>query len=178
MTLAIGLSASRGVWIGADSGSTTESFTEVCSTPKIWRSNGWLVASAGNWRALEILRYDCEFPDPRGNHHKALCMDLNTDLGKAFDRNDFELMKNSDGDVVEGYGYHILCARDNKLFQIDFVGHVEQVKRSAIGVGTDYACGIIDASELGSAERRIKKALTETAKHYRVIVGPYLIEKA
>ncbi len=178
MTLALALATSRGVWIGTDSGSTAGDVTEVATAPKMWRSNGWLVASAGNWRALEIMRYDLEFPDPKGNHHRVLCMDLQTDLKRAFDRNDFTLETNDDGDITDRCAYYIIAARDNRLFSIDFNGHVEQVKRHAIGTGTEYALGQLDASELGSAERRIKKAFLQTAKRYRVLCGPYPVEKA
>lgn len=144
----------------------------------MWRSNGWLVASAGNWRAIEFMRYDMEFPDPRGNHHKSLCMDLQENMVKAFDRNRVDVKTNEDGDVTDHSAYYILAARDNKLFYVDFNGHVEQVKRHAIGTGTEYALGQLDASDLGSAERRIKRAFINAAKRYRCLVGPYPVEKA
>lgn len=178
MTLCIALSTNRGIWIGTDSGSSTDEITDICSHPKLWRSNGWLVASAGNWRALEIIRYDLEFPNPYGNHHRALCMDLNTELTKAFERNNYEMKRNGDGDVVEEEAHYILAARDNKLFYIDYDGHAEQMKRYAIGTGATYAMGIIDASDLGSAERRLKKSFVATAKRFRSIVGPFPVEKA
>lgn len=180
MTLCIGLSTARGVWVGCDSGSTAANATEACTSPKLWRSNGWLVASAGNWRALEIMRYDLEFPNPGSNPHKTLCMDLNTLLHQAFDRNNWTLIKDDEGEVSEGNGYYILAAYGDALFSIDFAGHVERVRRAAIGIGSaaEYALGIIDSSELGSAEKRLRKAFTTTAKRYRMLVGPYLIEKA
>jgi hypothetical protein len=178
MTLCIGLSTSRGVWIGADSGSTTGDATEVCGSPKLWHSNGWLVASAGNWRALEIMRYDLEFPRPGNNPHKALCMDFNSDLGKAFERNDWSLKVDSDGETDVEDAYWILAGINDSLFVIDYTGHVERVRRAAIGTGTEYALGLLDGSDLGSAEKRIKKAFVTTAKRYRSLIGPYTVEKA
>jgi hypothetical protein len=178
MTLVVGLSTSRGVWIGADSGSTIGEATEICSAPKLWRSNGWLVASAGNWRALEIMRYDLEFPAPGNNPHRALCMDLNTLLGQAFERNDWTLKEDSEGEIDVTDAYWILAAYKDSLFMVDYNGHVEKVKRAAIGTGTEYALGMLDHSEIGSAEKRIRKALVQTAKRYRMLIGPYHIEKA
>ncbi len=178
MTLCIGLSTSRGVWIGADSGSTAEGATDVCSAPKIWRSNGWLVASAGNWRALEIMRYDLEFPNPGHNPHRTLCMDFSNLLSQSFERNSWELIKDEDGEVKVGNDYYILAGYGDSLYQIDYYGHVEKMKRAAIGTGADYALGIIDGSDLGSAEKRIRKAMVQTAKRYRCLIGPYLVDKA
>ncbi len=178
MTLCLGLSTNRGVWIGADSGTTLDEATEICSTPKIWRSNGWLVAVAGNWRAQEIMRYELEFPKNFYNAHKALCLDLNSDLQKAFERNDWTLKQDDKGEIDVTDAYTILAGHKDALFYIDHTGHVEKVKRAAIGTGSEYACGILDASELGSAETRIKKAFTTVSKRYRMIVGPYVIEKA
>lgn len=178
MTLVIGLSTSRGVWIGADSGSTAGNATEICTSPKIWRSNDWLVASAGNWRALEIMRYDLEFPSPGQYPHRTLCMDLNNLLRQAFERNDWSLKIDENGDVDEVNAYTIICGYGDSLFQIDHDGHVERMRRAAIGTGTEYALGILDSSDLGSAEKRIRKALVQTAKRYRCLIGPYLVEKA
>lgn len=178
MTLCVGLSTSRGVWIGTDSGSTADDVTEVATCPKIWRNNGWLIASAGNWRALEIMRYDLDFPNPGNNPHRALCMDLQTSLGQAFERNDFTLKTNDDGDVTDDSAYWILAARDGALWYIDYEGHAERMKRYAIGTGAAYAMGIIDSSDLGSAEKRIRRAMVESAKRYRCLIGPYTIEKA
>lgn len=178
MTLCIGLSTSRGVWIGADSGSTAEGATEVCSAPKLWRSNDWLVCSAGNWRALEIIRYDVEFPKPGNNPHRTLCMEVGDLIHQAFERNNWELIKDDEGEVKVGNDYYVLAAHGDSLFHIDYNGHVEKVKRSAIGTGTEYALGLIDGSDLGSAEKRIRKALVQTAKRFRCLVGPYLCEKA
>jgi hypothetical protein len=179
LTLCVALATSRGVWIGADSGSTLEHATEVCRQPKVWRTaNGWLVASAGNWRALEIMRYDLEFPSPTGNLHRALCMDLQTSLAQAFERNNFELKKDSEGDVTVEEAYDLLVAHGNDLFSIDYTGHTEPVKRAAIGTGAEYALGLIDHCDLGSPERRIRKALVTAAKRYRCLIGPYVIERA
>lgn len=178
MTLCLGISTSRGVWIGADSGTTADGATEICTAPKIWRSNGWLVASAGIWRALEIIRYDVEFPPPSNSPHRALCMDLHTRLTQAFERNDWELTKNDEGDVTVENSYYILAGYGDDLFQIDFTGHVERMRRAAIGVGSEYALGLLDASELGSAEKKLRKTFVTTAKRYRELVGPYNIDKA
>ncbi len=178
MTICLGLSTARGVWIGCDSGSTSDNATEVCTAPKMWRSNGWLVASAGNWRALEIMRYDLEFPNPGQNPHRTLCMEMNTALGQAFERNDWELIKDASGEVELGNAFWILAGYGDALFQIDYFGHVERIKRGAIGTGTEYALGILDASDLGSAEKRIRKTMVQTAKRYRCLISPYLVEKA
>src|SRR5678816_2583209 len=178
MTLCIGLSTSRGVWIGADSGSTADDVTEVVSCPKIWRNNGWLIGCAGNWRALEIMRYDLEFPNPGTNPHRALCMDLNTSLKQSFERNEWTIKVDSDGETDESDAYWILAARDNALWYIDYNGHVERMKRCAIGTGAAYAMGIIDSSDLGSAEKRIRRAMVQSAKRYRCLIGPYSVEKA
>lgn len=177
MTLVLGLSTSRGVWIGADSGSTIDEATEICGAPKIWRSNGWLVASAGNWRAQEIMRYDLDFPSPGQNPHKTLCMDLNTLLSQAFERNNWTLKFDDDHEIDETDAYSIIAGYKDALFAIDYNGHVERVRRAAIGTGTEYALGILDSSELGSAEKRLRKAFVQTAKRYRMIVSPYLIER-
>ena len=117
MTLAIGLATSRGVWIGTDSGTTADEATEVCSAPKLWRSNGWLVASAGNWRASEIMRYDVEFPRPGNNPHRTLCMDLNTDLQKAFERNDWTLKVDDKGEIDVTDAYTIIAGINDSLSQ-------------------------------------------------------------
>ena len=178
MTLCVGLATARGVWIGADSGSTIEEATEVCTHTKLWRSNGWLVASAGNWRALEIIRYDLDFPKKFDEPHRALCMDLQTDIAKAFERNNFELKKNDEGDVTTEEAYYILAARDGHLYFVEYTGHVERQRRYAIGTGADYAMGLIDSSDLGSAEKRIRRAMVQSAKRYRSLIGPYTIDKA
>ncbi len=178
MTLCLGLATSRGVWVGCDSGSTCGDATELCTAPKIWRSNGWLVASAGNWRALEIMRYDLEFPSPGQNPHRTLCMEFNTLLGQAFERNDWELKFDAEGEIDVSNAYNIITGYGDALFTIDYAGHVERVRRAAIGTGTDYALGLIDGSELGSAEKRLRKAFVQTAKRFRMLIGPYCIERA
>ncbi len=65
MTLCIGIERKGRVWIGADCGSSDdEGWTLKAKEPKVWVSNGWVVAGAGNWAALRAVRLGARFRAP------------------------------------------------------------------------------------------------------------------
>lgn len=177
MTLCVGVTTRKGVWIGVDSGSSGDDATISVPEPKLFRANGWLVACCGDWRVIDVIKYAVDFPDIGANPHKSLCIDLNAEIIRRFKEHEIEIKLPGDDDAV-GSEYEMLVSDGEKLWYIDQTGHAEQHYASAIGQGEEYALGIIDGSNIDDPVLKIKEAFKATAKRYRCLISPYLVEKA
>lgn len=177
MTLCIGVTTRKGVWIGIDSGSSGNEATISVPEPKMFRANGWLVGCCGDWRVIDVIKYAVNFPDIGNNPHKALCTELNSELITRFKEHDIEIKLPGDDDGT-GSEYEMLISDGEKLWYVDQTGHAEQHRTSAIGSGEEYALGLIDGSNIDDPVLKIKEAFKTTAHRYRAIISPFRIEKA
>jgi hypothetical protein len=180
LTLLVGVATRKGVWIGADSGSVADDFATAIPEPKVWNTgNGWIVACAGDWRALELVRYTVEFPDPpktSGDAHRTIAIDVVDEIRKAFDARGFECAADDDGcpQWFALLGVRTM-SRAPLLFYLES-DHPEQHRHVAVGTGEDFALGVLAANVQRAPLERVKHTLKVTREHYGCLRPPYRVE--
>lgn len=179
MTLLVGVATRKGVWIGADSGSVVESYSVAVPEPKVYRKGPWIVACAGDWRALELVRHAVEFPDPpktAHDAHRVIALDVVDEVRKAFDARGFECGDDEDGNPQ---WYMLLGVRTaSRAPLLYYVGadHPEQHTHMAVGLGESFALGVLSQNAQLSPEQRVRATLAATRRHYGNLLPPYRVE--
>ncbi len=180
MTLLVGLATRKGVWIGSDSGSAADTFSVSISTRKVWRSGAWIVGMAGQWRALELVQHACRMPPApasTADAHRTVALDVMDAVQLAFRERGFESSDESD----ETRWYMLLGTRAKQdrrplLFCVYSDEHCEQVTTAALGIGDEYASGVLDERADLEPTERLRHALKRTARLYGALRPPYRIE--
>lgn len=180
MTLLVGVTTRKGVWIGADSGSVADTFSISVPTRKVWKAGAWIVGMAGQWRALELVQHACRLPAPPVTYadaHRTVAIDVLDALHSTFRERAFEY---SDEDA-ETRWYMLLGTRakhDRRpmLFAVYSDDHCEQVTSAALGLGDEYARAVIDERQDFEPAQRLRHALKRTARLYTALRSPYRVE--
>jgi hypothetical protein len=179
LTLLVGVSTRKGVWIGADSGSVSDPYSVAVPEPKVWRAGDWIVACGGDWRALELVRHATKFPHaPKSVYdaHKVVCLDVLDACQKAFDERGYD--GSPDEDNVPKW-FMLLgvrtATRTPMLFNVQ-CDHAEQQRSTAIGTGEEFALGVLAANTERSPEQRVRHALGAARKHYGILLPPFRVE--
>lgn len=180
MTLLVGVATRKGVWIGADSGSVAGAYAVRVPEPKVWKtSNGWIVGGCGDWRALELVKYTVQFPDPPksvNEAHRTIAVDVVDEINKALEARGFSEEPEDDGSAGWTLMLATRCAsRAPVLFHLEDE-HPEQHRSLALGAGEEYALGVLSQNAHLSPERRVRATLNATRKHYGILLPPYRIE--
>jgi hypothetical protein len=186
LTLLVGVATRKGVWIGADSSSVADTFSLSVPEPKVWHAGDWLVGMAGNWRALELVRYTAKLPPaPKRvqDVHKVIAIDVADEVRECFRRAGFA--PESDGDEIEGdagKGWHMLlgvrCAsRGHSLYYVRDE-HAERVTHYAVGLGDEFALGVLELAQRTHPDPavRVRTVLRTTSHYYGNIRPPYRVE--
>lgn len=151
MTLCVGIERRGRVWIGADCASVREDgWSERAREAKVWRAGAWLVASAGDWRALEAAK-GLRFSSPAEFAHelRALCERLSIPLEDA---------------EREGTTRWLLGARGKGLWELDSCLHPARTSECSIGVASDYARGWLDGSAIADPQLRIRECIRAASR--------------
>jgi hypothetical protein len=166
MTLIVGIADRRKVWLGADSASVSGEYSTIAREPKIFEREGWLVACAGDWRALDLIRYEARLPNvpPAANLHSVVCVDFSRAISTTFSDNGYELKDEND--------LNLLIASGNALFNWN-AWHAEQVSFYAVGMGDEIALGYLEARHGTRAPAEvIRETFKVTRKYYAGAVRP------
>jgi len=179
MTLLVGLATRKGVWIGADSGSVADTFSISVPARKVWVSGEWIVGMAANWRALELVKHAVRMPAPpatQADVHKTIAIDVLDAVHAAFRERGFEY--EHDSDDTRWYMLLGTKTRDGRaslscLYSDD---HNEQVRSATLGLGDEYAAGVLDERSDMTPETRIRHVFKRTARRYTGLRGPFPVE--
>ncbi len=171
MTLLVGIADKRKVWIGADSASVSENFAVAVPEAKVFKKDGWLIAGAGDWRALEIVRYYVRLPNvpTQTELHRSLCIGFSAAIEKGFSDNNYKPEDETDFTLLVGVG--------NSLFHWSS-SHAEQHSFTAVGIGEEFAIGYLEAKHgTRTPSEVIRETMKATRKYYGgSIRPPYRIE--
>lgn len=182
MSLAVGLVAEDGVWLGTDTGGMTSAGD--CGTyknPKIIRYEDppMLLAIGGSWYMGSLLKWDLEPPEPPP--HKDALDYLESDFARAVKRLFLEsgyAGQDEDG-KPEGGAFLIAYAGRLFVFQPDW-SVLEPVRGyEAMGYGDGEARGVLWATQdvgLGG-EERVLLALEAGAEHNVFLRRPFVVER-
>lgn len=180
MTLLVGVATRKGVWIGADSGSVADSYAVSVPEPKVWNTGkGWIAAVAGDWRALELVKHTVDWPaPPRSVHeaHRVVAIDVLDEIGKAFAARGFDGGESDE----DGAKWWLLlgtrtASRAPVMFYVE-ANHPEQHRQIAVGMGEQFAMGVLAANTERAPEARVRHALTATREHYGCLLPPFRVE--
>ena len=178
LTLLVGVATRKGVWIGADSGSVADTFSISVPARKVWRSGSWIVGMAGDWRALELVQHAAKMPSAPATHsdaHRTIALDVLDAVRAAFRERGFETEQEDDSKWYMLLGTRTRDGRPllSCLYSDD---HNEQVSRAALGIGDEYALGVLDERDDLEPAARVRHALKRTARLYGALRPPYRIE--
>lgn len=158
VTLCVGIERRGRIWIAADSSSVCpDGWSERAREPKIWRSAPWLVASAGDWRALSIVRLSARFPAPTGEASVAL--GVVSEIRRALESSGWEEPKTDD----EPGPWWLIGASGVGLWQINQYHHAARMTEAAIGF-PDYARGWLDGSQIEEPELRLRECIKAASR--------------
>ncbi len=166
MTLCVGIEKRGRVWIGADSGTSDfdSGRCEQAFEPKVWKqNNGWIMATAGDWRSGSLIMLAARFPKPPDNYNDAyrvIALDVIQEMKRVFELYGVDPTPEKDG---EGGTDWLIGAKGAGLFAIDAWNHVSRVTEFAIG-HQNYAEGWLDGSPITDPELRIKECIKSAAK--------------
>lgn len=177
MTLLVGVATRKGVWIGADSGSVAETYAISVPEPKVWKASGWIVAMAGNWRALDVVRYAVRMPkrpERATDLHRTIAIELLDAIRAAFSARGVE---SGDDDATRWYMLvGTRTAHGGALFSLDATESVERLPIATIGLGDEFARGVLgERSDLEPAAR-IRHTFKRTRELYGNLRPPYRVE--
>ncbi len=166
MTLCIGHERRGRVWIGADSSVRQGDYTCVAIEPKVWRAGDWIVAGAGPWRALNVVRFTAKMPKIPKHNDADRCVEIDVigSFKRALDAvgfrpDDPDDAKERGGDLDCGW---LVGAQGLGLWKIDY-DSASRVAEACIGCEA-YADGWLDASPFGNPEMRIRECIKAASK--------------
>lgn len=164
MTLCIGIERRGRVWVGADCAVVSDEWSEPAREPKAWRAGAWVIAGAGDWRALTIVRAAVALAPS-----DTVTLDVPRKIFGALRQHDYELP----ADASERPEW--LLAYGGALWHLDLNGHACRAREHAIGM-SDYARGWLDASPLTDPELRIRECIKAASKRMPAAIrGPALV---
>lgn len=169
MTCAIGLEQDGRVWLGWDSASTDENYSqEIVRDPKGWVRDGWGFAFAGSWRCGQLLRHELRPTRRRATDvdryiTSVLVADIRAILARESDE--------------ERQALEMLIATKGRLF--GFSAKTGMVLRNACGfdaVGSQEAlAGMTLTAGRTDPERRLRAVLAAVAAHSANVRGPFTV---
>lgn len=154
MTLAIGIERRGRVWIGADSAASGDDITDVSREPKVWRSGGWVLASAGKWREINLARLFAQLPEADG---EASVFGVARALARTLEAHGVTY---GEGEEPNAW---LLGARGLGLWEI-VQWSPRRIAEGAIGAGWGYALGWLDATALSDPATRIRECVRAAAR--------------
>jgi hypothetical protein len=180
VTLCVGIERRGRVWVGADSSEHSGEATRAAAEPKVWRCNGWLVAGAGQWRAISVVRLAAKLPPAKGATEATVALHATAAIRAALRANEAPTVDgNADEDTLEAYGTDwLIGAPGVGLWCLDSIGDAHRVKEWAIGI-SEYAFGYLDACKLREPELRIRSCIEACGRRMPGVVrGPVTILEA
>lgn len=177
----VGVATRKGVWIGADSGSVAGEFSRSVPEPKVWKAGEWIVACAGSWRALELMKYTVKLPRaPKlvSDLHRVICIDVVDEIRKAFSARGVADAVELDSE--DGAAWLALigvrtpsggCA----LYYLE-AEHAERVSEYAVGLGDEFAMGVLSCTRQTPPALRLRNAFNRTRAHYGALRSPFRVE--
>lgn len=178
VTCVVALKHKGKVYMGADSCSFEESLSLPVRTPKIARFGPVLIGQAGDWRPLQVLRYETQLPLPtrRKDAFDYVAGTLIPAMREAFKKagtaGSKDGLDTQPSDFLVGLAGRILYIED---FQV-----TEPVEPFwAVGSGSKVALGAMFVSHGQSDPRkRILAALGASSRFTPSVCAPFVVESA
>jgi hypothetical protein len=134
---------------------------------------------AANWRALELVKHAVRMPEAPAtlaDVHKTIAIDVLDVVHSAFRERGFDY--EHDSDDTRWYMMLGTKTRDGRaslscLYSDD---HNEQVSSAALGMGDEYALGVLDERTDLTPETRIRYVFKRTARLYAGLRAPFPVE--
>lgn len=165
MTCIVALRAEGRVYMGADSCSASGYEARELAIPKMQRSGKYILAITGYLRALQVIAYGCQLPEPKlcrsqaaADKHMYALANCIRDAMIEEKYADIEHSKAEyDSWAMLAWGAHCYLVQGNFQF-IEHRGEYE-----AMGSGSDYALGSLHSSGKLKPRQRIRQALAAAA---------------
>jgi hypothetical protein len=180
MTLIVGVTLGREVWMGGDSVGVGGEAVSIVAGPKVFKRGSYLLGHSTTFRLGNLLRYSGDLPEPPTEEE---CPDIASWVTNGFVDSIRKILKEGGhaqkSEEQECGGFFMVGVRD-RLFSINpDYGFIESADNYAcIGSGDSYAMGALAAMKtLGILDPKIliKTALTATAKHCNSVGAPFTI---
>lgn len=168
MTVIVGISTGKNVYMGADRGASDDDTIISLSRPKISIRDGWIFgysSSLGTGQLLEMI----DLPIPNNDIYRLIRTDIVSSLKSAI-----EDYGSSDSDHAADF----LIGANGMLFEFNTTDwSVAEVKETAIGSGGSFALGSLYTSKHLLAEDRIDLAVQSAIQYSPTCQGPIDILK-
>jgi ATP-dependent protease HslVU (ClpYQ) peptidase subunit len=179
MSCIVGLIEDDKVWMGADSHCGGDDFRVAMKNPKIIRYGDWLLGSAGQFRAIQVVEHFVEPPRSlKQSTLRFLIRNWVPKVQQAFEEHGCREQHKNGDDLPSCF---LIGARDGLFFVGGDFAVNQYDPAVAIGSGEAAATGAIRAlapvKELTPHEK-IKRALTLAAEHTPSVVPPFTILKS
>lgn len=159
MTCLVGIEHNGAVYLGADKMVSYGDRFGKLQESKIIKKKGFVLASCGSCRMLNILEH-LFMPSPQEKNQsdeEYMCSTFVSEMRKCFTGNGFGVSQN------DWTGGNILVAYNGKLYAIANDFSVLRKKEFTDGSGYAYAAGSL-LSTTGCPKQRIKKAISVASK--------------
>jgi len=168
MTVIVGISTGKHVYMGADRGASDEDSMISLSRPKIHVKDGWIfgyAASLGTGQLMEMI----DLPIPNNDIYRLIRTDIASSLKSAIE--DY-------GNADPEHAADFLIGANGMLFEFNTSDwSVAQVKATAIGSGGPFALGSLYTSKTLLTEDRIELAVQSAIYFSPTCQGPVDILK-